>query len=155
MDERLAAAARDLDVLLGRLPAGVEVDRILRMDFYPATDTEGYYAYAACSYYAPRLDEGKSHEEALDVALEQLLRRKKLRGPFPEEEVEKLAYRALGVWKKWKTLKLEEKIAEEKQKTADTTQTALEAAREQRVAAEILHRTVNGREGDEDFDTTK
>jgi L-fucose mutarotase len=26
--------------LLGRLPAGVEVDRILRMDFYPATDTE-------------------------------------------------------------------------------------------------------------------
>jgi L-fucose mutarotase len=25
--------------LLGRIPAGVEVDRILRMDFYPATDT--------------------------------------------------------------------------------------------------------------------
>ena len=24
--------------LLGRIPAGVEVDRILRMDFYPATD---------------------------------------------------------------------------------------------------------------------
>jgi hypothetical protein len=122
---------------------------------YPATDAEGYYAYAACSYYGPRLDEGKSHEEALDVALEQLLRRKKLRGPFPAEEVEKLAYRALGVWKKWKTLKLEERVDGEKQKTADTTRMALETAREQRVAAEIVYRTVNGREGDEDFDTTK
>jgi L-fucose mutarotase len=25
--------------LLGRLPAGIEIDHILRMDFYPATDT--------------------------------------------------------------------------------------------------------------------
>ena len=122
---------------------------------YPVVDSGGYYAYAACTYYAERLDEGREHAAAVELAVEQLVRRKELRGPFPKEEADKLAYRASGMWTNWKTLKTEEKVAAEKQKTADTIQTALDAARLQHEAATLLHRTISGREDDEDFDPKK
>jgi hypothetical protein len=122
---------------------------------YPEEDEDGYYAYAACNYYGPRLDEGKSHAEAFDIAREQLVRRKELRGPFPEKEKKAIEFRAMGMWTSWKKGKLEEKVAAEQRLTAEKTKDALEAARLQREAAEIVHRTVNGREDDEDFDTTK
>lgn len=119
---------------------------------YPAMDDEGYSAYAACHYFAARLDEGKSHDEAVEIALEQLLRRKQLRGAFPTKDAEQMAGRAKAMWTKWKAHMTTERTEAQKRKTADTV---FDAARMQREAAERLHDVINGGETNEDFDATK
>ncbi|HEY0157821.1 MAG TPA: hypothetical protein VGF28_11095 [Thermoanaerobaculia bacterium] len=119
---------------------------------YPVTDEEGYYAYAACQYFGPRLDEGKSHEEAVAIAVRQLLLRRKLHGPFPKAEAEELARRASGMWTNWRKRMRKAQTEEAQRKTADTI---FDAARMQREAAERLHDIINGGETNEEFDATK
>jgi hypothetical protein len=136
----------------------LEKERVLSMVLdvsswtYPVTDDEGYYAYAACQYFGPRLDEGKSHEEAVAIAVTQLARRRKLHGPFPQSQAEELARRANGMWLNWKKRK---RAAEEEETKRKTAETIFDAARAQRDAAERLHDIINGGETNEEFDATK
>ena len=136
----------------------LERERVLSMVLdvsswtYPVMDEEGYYAYAACQYFGPRLDEGKSHEEALAIAVTQLTRRRKLHGPFPKSQAEELARRATGMWTNWKKRMRTERAEEAQRKTADTI---FDAARMQREAFERLDNIINGGEPNEEFDATK
>jgi hypothetical protein len=136
----------------------LEKERVLSMVLdvsswtYPVTDEEGYYAYAACQYFGPRLDEGKSHEEAVAIAVTQLARRRKLHGPFPQSQAEELERRANGMWLNWKKRM---RAAHEEETKRKTVETIFDAARAQRDAAELLHDVIHGDETNEEFDATK
>jgi hypothetical protein len=119
---------------------------------YPVTDEEGYLAYAACQYFAPRLDHGRSHDEAVELAVEQLLRRKQLRGRLPQQEANDMARRAKAMWTKWKAQITTEKAEAQRRKAGETV---YDAAKIHLQAAELLHEAINGDETNEDFDATK
>jgi hypothetical protein len=120
---------------------------------YPINDEEGYRAYAATQYFGPRLDEGRTHEEALAIAAKQLLTRKQILGPIRDTDIRReLERRALAMWKNWKKRRDANEAEDKKKGYADIL---ADAARVQHEAAELLHQTINGRDPNEDFDPTK
>lgn len=120
---------------------------------YPINDEHGYRAYAATQYFGPRLDEGRTHEEALVIAVEQLCARLRQHGPISDPKTRgEVERRAAAMWRKWTD---RAKARRDQEHKGNIAQTLADAARVQHEAAELLHQAVNGREPDEDFDATE
>ncbi|MEO8382581.1 MAG: hypothetical protein ABI779_23170 [Acidobacteriota bacterium] len=118
---------------------------------YPVEGDDGYLAYAAIQYFGPRL-EGKSHDEATESAVDQLIRHKQSQARFTPKQAEDMAVRANAMWRKFKRELDEAKVQAQKGKVAETI---LDAARQHHQTAARLHDLINGGESNEEFDATK
>jgi hypothetical protein len=119
----------------------------LNEKYLPVTETDRYYAYAAVQYYASVRD-GKSRDEAIQVASTKLFDLRKRQQEISDDEAHQLARRANGLHAEIGRKAKEAEKAELTRVELEASRNNLQAAEKQHAAVDKLEAIIQGRKSD-------